>query len=72
MPSLVRVPVLMAREPVFCCPPVAVSLTRMVPSRMLAHLPRHAGYEWRVVGSDLVLVAIASGVVADVLLNVFQ
>lgn len=45
---------------------------KVVPSPMLKHLPRHAGYEWRVVGSDLVLVAIASGVVADVLLNVFQ
>ena len=45
---------------------------KAVPSPMLKHLPRHGGYEWRVVGSDLVLVAIASGVVADVLLNVFQ
>jgi hypothetical protein len=39
---------------------------------MLAHLPRYPGYEWRVYGSDLVLVAVATAVIADVLLDVFQ
>lgn len=36
MPSLVREPVSMVREPVFCCPPAAVSVTRMVPSTVAA------------------------------------
>ena len=45
---------------------------KMVPSRMLAHLPRHAGYEWRVAGADLILVAAATGIVADVLSGVFR
>ena len=33
----------------------------MVPGAMLARLPVHPGYEWRVAGSDLILVAIATG-----------
>ncbi len=44
----------------------------MVPGPMLARLPVHAGYEWRVAGNDLILIAIASGVVADVLAGVFD
>ncbi len=45
---------------------------KMVPGPMLARLPAYPGYEWRIAGSDLVLVAIATAVVADVLLNVFD
>ena len=44
----------------------------MVPGAMLARLPVHPGYEWRVAGSDLILVAIATSVVADVLSGVFD
>ena len=45
---------------------------KMVPGAMLARLPVHPGYEWRVAGSDLILVAIATAVVADVLTGVFN
>lgn len=45
---------------------------KMVPGPMLARLPAYPGYEWRVAGTDLVLVAIATAVVADVLLDVFD
>lgn len=45
---------------------------KMVPGPMLARLPVHAGYEWRVAGNDLILIAIATGVVADVLAGVFD
>lgn len=45
---------------------------KVVPSGMLSHLPRHRGYEWRVAGTDLILVAIATNVVADVLSGVFR
>ncbi|CUR67334.1 anti-virulence regulator CigR family protein [Achromobacter xylosoxidans] len=45
---------------------------KMVPGPMLARLPVHPGYEWRVAGNDLILVAIATGIVADVLANVFD
>lgn len=45
---------------------------RAVPGPLLADLPRYPGYEWQVAGSDLVLVAIANAVIADVLLGVFD
>lgn len=45
---------------------------KMVPGPMLRELPVYGGYEWRVYGSDLVLVALASGVIADVLSGVFD
>lgn len=45
---------------------------RVVPGPLLADLPRYPGYEWQVVGSDLVLISIATAVIADVLLGVFD
>jgi hypothetical protein len=42
------------------------------PAPMVARLPVHPGHEWRVVGTDLVLVAIATAIVVDVLLDVFS
>ena len=45
---------------------------KMVPGPMLARLPAYPGYEWRVAGSDLVLVAVATAVVADILIDVFD
>lgn len=45
---------------------------KMVPGPMLTRLPVHPGYEWRVAGNDLILTAIATGVVADVLAGVFD
>jgi len=45
---------------------------KTVPGPMLSRLPRYDGYEWRIYGSDLVLVAIATAVIADVLFDVFD
>ncbi|MBV7481840.1 anti-virulence regulator CigR family protein [Bordetella sp. BOR01] len=45
---------------------------KMVPRSMLARLPVHPGYEWRMAGSDLILVAIGTAIVADVLFDVFD
>jgi len=45
---------------------------RSLPTPFLNELPRYAGHEWRMAGSDLVLVAVASGIIADVLLDVFD
>ena len=42
------------------------------PGPMLAQLPIHPGYEWRMAGSDLILVAVGTAIVADVLRNVFR
>lgn len=45
---------------------------KAVPGPMLQGLPRYEGYEWQVCGSDLVLVQIATAVIADVLAGVFD
>ena len=42
------------------------------PGPMLNQLPVHPGYEWRMAGSDLILVAVGTAIVADVLRNVFR
>lgn len=39
---------------------------------VLRQLPTYAGYEWRIYGSDLVLVAVATAIVAEVLFDVFE
>lgn len=40
--------------------------------RFLDRLPRHQGYEWQTVGTDLILVSVATGVIADILFDVFD
>ena len=45
---------------------------KTVPGAMLSRLPVHPGYEWQVVGSDLVLLAVGTAIVADVLAGVFR
>ena len=42
------------------------------PGTMLRDLPRHEGYEWRVAGTDLLLVQLGTSIVADVLVDVFD
>ncbi|QSI78422.1 MULTISPECIES: anti-virulence regulator CigR family protein [Niveibacterium] len=45
---------------------------KAAPAPMIARLPKHPGYEWQVCGTDLVLVAIGTAIVADVLMDVFR
>ena len=45
---------------------------KYAPAPMVTRLPAHPGHEWRVVGTDLVLVAIATAVVVDILFDVFS
>lgn len=45
---------------------------KMVPSSMLRDLPSYPGYEWRIAGSDLVLVALSTAIVASVINGVFD
>lgn len=45
---------------------------RSAPPGMLGKLPRHAGHEWQIAGTDLVLVQIGTAIVADVLKDVFR
>jgi hypothetical protein len=51
--------------------PPGIANTRM-PGSFVNQLPDHEGYEWRQAGSDLLLVASGSLVIADVLENVFD
>jgi len=51
--------------------PPGIAKTRM-PAAFLAQLPHHDGYEWRWSGTDLVLVAVGTLVIAHVLENVFE
>jgi len=43
-----------------------------VPGVMLAQLPRYDGYEWQIAGTDLILVAIGTLVVGEILNDVFR
>ncbi|MGK9233704.1 RcnB family protein [Inquilinus limosus] len=42
---------------------------RTLPPDLLARLPRYDGYEYYMVGSDIVLAAIATGIIIDILTN---
>ncbi|NYT67345.1 hypothetical protein [Pusillimonas noertemannii] len=39
---------------------------------LLGRLPRYPGYEWRIAGTDLILIAVGSMIVADILYDVFD
>ncbi|WP_213878114.1 anti-virulence regulator CigR family protein [Pseudomonas sp. dw_358] len=45
---------------------------RPLDARALQHMPRYDGYQWRRVGSDVVLVAVGSGLVYEILDNVLN
>lgn len=45
---------------------------RPLDRRALAHLPRYEGYEWRRVGPDVVLVAIGTSVIYEILSGVLN
>lgn len=45
---------------------------KLVPGPMLNRLPQYSGYEWRVAGTELILVNLATLAVAEVLQQVFD
>lgn len=45
---------------------------KMVPGSLLGRLPRYPGYEWRIAGTDLILISVATAVIADILYDVFD
>lgn len=45
---------------------------QLAPAPMRDRLPVYAGHEWRIVGTDLVLVAIGSAIVVELLADVFE
>ena len=52
--------------------PPGVAHSRNLSQPLIRDLPHYQGYEWRQVGLDLVLVAVATELVADVLVGVFE
>ncbi|SCC50164.1 anti-virulence regulator CigR family protein [Kosakonia oryziphila] len=45
---------------------------KAVPASMLSQLPYYPGYEWRIVGNDLVLVAMSTAIVTAIINSVFD
>lgn len=51
--------------------PPGIQKTRM-PDGFIERLPRYEGYRWEAAGADLLMIEAASGLVADVLSDVFD
>ena len=43
-----------------------------IPEAILVQLPGHTGHEWRIAGRDLVLIAVGTLIVVDILNDVFE
>lgn len=52
--------------------PLPPGIAKKLDGRLLGQLPRYDGYEWQQVGTDLILVALATGLVYEVLNGAFD
>ncbi|KFX70050.1 membrane protein [Pseudomonas taeanensis MS-3] len=52
--------------------PLPPGIAKNFDNRLLGQLPRYDGYEWKQIGTNVVLVAIATGVIYEVLRNVLD
>ncbi|QTN44595.1 RcnB family protein [Ectopseudomonas mendocina] len=52
--------------------PLPPGIAKNFDSRLTSRLPYYAGYEWKQIGRDVVLVAIATGIVYEILRNVLD
>ncbi|WP_419199152.1 anti-virulence regulator CigR family protein [Pseudomonas putida] len=52
--------------------PLPPGIAKKLDSRLIGRLPHYNGYEWQQAGTDLLLVAITSGVIYEVLHNVLD
>lgn len=52
--------------------PLPPGIARKLDSRLLGRLPHYEGYEWQQAGTDLLLIAIATGVIQEVLHGVLD
>ena len=52
--------------------PLPPGIAKKLDNRLIGRLPHYEGYEWRQAGTDLVLVAIATGVIYEVLQEVLD
>ncbi|RWU21363.1 hypothetical protein DM813_19470 [Pseudomonas alkylphenolica] len=47
--------------------PLPPGIAKKLDGRLVGHLPHYEGYEWQQAGTDLILVAIATGIIYEVL-----
>jgi len=52
--------------------PLPPGIAKKLDGRLLGQLPRYDGYEWMQAGVDLILVAVATGVIYEVLNDAFD
>lgn len=52
--------------------PLPPGIAKKLDGRLLGHLPRYEGYEWQQAGADLILVAVATGIIYEVLSGAFD
>lgn len=52
--------------------PLPPGIAKNFDRRLLGQLPRYDGYEWKQMGTDVVLVAITTGIIYEVLRNVLD
>ncbi|WP_421682027.1 hypothetical protein HKW98_13045 [Stutzerimonas urumqiensis] len=52
--------------------PLPPGIAKQLDSRLLGRLPRYDDHEWKQVGADLVLVAVATGIVIEILNDVLD
>lgn len=52
--------------------PLPPGIAKKLDSRLLDRLPHYEGYEWQQAGTDLLLIAIATGVIQEVLHDVLD
>lgn len=52
--------------------PLPPGIAKNFDSRLTSRLPHYEGYEWKQIGRDVVLVAIATGIVYEILRNVLD
>lgn len=52
--------------------PLPPGIAKKLDGRLLGHLPRYDGYEWQQVGTDLILVALATGLIYEIVNGAFD
>lgn len=52
--------------------PLPPGIAKKLDGRLIGHLPHYDGYEWMQAGADLILVAVATGIVYEILDGAFH
>lgn len=52
--------------------PLPPGIAKKLDGRLVGHLPHYDGYEWQQVGTDLILVALATGLIYEIVNGAFD